>query len=509
MPNLTTVRKIFPHVFIAPTIDNTSVNEGREVGAMCGVGYYHIGNPNYPVSISYTNVRAKSINPLFGGSIKNETLYHIQDHITQGNARVWLARMLGVDSTLNLITTDDGLTLSNIRTTNIFGANGLKSWLDTTAVSPFEIAVGLCPEHKVTAKVDYSHIDRVLEVGIYDEFGNKLYVVAGNIDATHLDDYGKSDFIGNKTDEKHLMIKLLPSNAIFNTSFSITKDFVNGLVTDAGADNLTVLQNVLSTVAKKSDYMASMGIQDPVIIKMLIAVANEAIIKTIVDIKAGTIDEVEAFIASVGIYDDSAYWLWSRSKYKFDAGVFNIGLSGWFTGKNANRNLSRMNGLAEYRNSGIAGVNHPISRTLPNELEPLSDDEKTRLTKMRVNTIEEDNGVLVLSDVLSSQSKATHLMKFPTADSLAYIKRSLGIIALRNLYDNLAVSKANVQREANTFMKDCRGNMYFDNNVPIDEQFKLNISDANGDTVIVEFVCFMEGIARKGEVYSKIKSLGA
>ena len=510
MPSkITNKKEIFPSIYIAPTVDNTERAEGREAGAVCSVGYFPIGNPHYALNIIQANMRTKSIDPMRGGNIKNITLYHIKDHINEGNARVFLARMMGADSTLKVVKCVDAASdLAEGALVNVFGANNITEWGDTTPTDPLEMLLTITPERDVTVDVDFDQSEGYLDISLWDEVGNKMYAVEGHIDPVHENDYGHTDYIGNLVDEKYLVVKTIHTDDLYNADFSKTKKFTAGtLLADAGAVSLDQLERVLRTVSAKSDYMPTFDQQDTDLVKMLVRVANEVTMKPVIDIHAETIDQVESIVTAYGIYDDSAMFIWNRTKYVFKSGTFNVGLSGWFTGRNVRRNLSQVKGMAEYRNSGIAGVRHPVPRNLPHELPALTRDEKTRLTKLRVNTIEEYRGKIVLSDVLSSQVKKTDLMKFPTADSLAYIKRSLGFIAEQHLYKNLAVSKSAIMETSRRFMDDCRSNAFFDSDVALDKQYTLKVYDEGGDTVVTEFVAYMEGIMRKGEIRSTIEKL--
>ncbi|MGW8169646.1 MAG: hypothetical protein ACWGHH_06545 [Sulfurovaceae bacterium] len=510
MDRLTNTERIYPHIYLAPTIDNTEMVESREVGAMCGIGYMDIGNPLYPLNITRVSAKTKNIETARGGNPKNETLYHIKDHLREGNARVLLGRLLGATSTLKILKGVSTLgvidtdTFDVATTVNIFGVNGLKDWGDVTATGFLEIAINLCPQNTITVDVD--NVDDYMTISLYDEFGEKMYSITGHTDTAHTDDYGNADYIGMIADERVITIKVNKAHADYESTFSITETFTSGLVADLGDANYASALEVLRTCAKDADYMASMGITDVDTLQSMIAIAKDTPISVAVDVKAATMQLAVDFVTSVGAFDANEVpvsFIWNRTKYKFPAGTQNIGLSGWFTGRNVKRNLSNVKGMAEYRNSGIAGIDHPVPRVLPYELAPLTNDEKIALTKARINTVEDFNGRIVLTDILSSHTKNTQLMKFPTGDSLVFIKRKLGQILDSQMFRNLQVAKSFTQLNGRILFEDCQKNAYFDSDV--ENAWELRISDENSDTVVAEFTAYMEGVMRKGKVLSIIQ----
>lgn len=501
MDRLTNREQIFPHIYLAPIIDNTEMVEGREAGVMCGIGYVGIGNPLYPLSIRKVTEKLKNINTAQGGNPKNETLYHITDHIREGNAKVMLGRILGLTSTLNVLKAEyvtDALVFTNA-SVPIFGAGGLLDYQSSTVVKPLEIAVNLCPTFSITVDVEVD-ADGYMQFTLYNEFGEKLYQVYGHTNPAHLDDYGHTDYIGIIADERVVTIK---TTGVLAATYSFTQTFASGLVTDDGLPNYVNALNVLNSCVSDADYMSAMGVQDEDTIIAMRAIADTKKIGFTYDIKASTIQDAIDFKTSLGIDGELVVAIWNRTKYRFNAGTMDIGLSGFFIGRNVKRNLSKVIGMAEYRNSGIAGVNHAIPRVLPFELAPLTDDEKTLLTKNRIITVEDFNGKIVLTDVLSTYAKNTHLMKFPTADSVAFLERKLGLMIDSQMFSNLQVAKSFVAMNGRILFENAQSNAFFDSDV--ENAWTLNISDENGDTVVASFEAYMEGILRKGRVQATIQ----
>ncbi len=266
--------------------------------------------------------------------------------------------------------------------------------------------------------------------------------------------------------------------------------------------NLQKIKEIMGTVADKCDYMISAGEQDPDLLEAMKEVADKATIGFIVDLKAPTIALAIEKKDSLGFTDENVYWIWNRIEYKFKSGTQNIGLSGFIAGRNIQRNISRKLRRAEYRLSGVAGIYHPVPRVSPYDVPKLTDDEKTLLTKNRINTIEDVDGKVCITDVLSGSLKETDLMSFPVADALGYIKRTLGLYIESQKFRNMSVAKSFVENEARIFFENCQANAFFDDDV--ETPWRFEVYDENNDTLVVDFEAIMEGVVRKGVVRSTI-----
>lgn len=503
MSRLTNKEEIFPSIYIETTKDLTERFKPNEAGVICGVGYMNIGNPLYPLNIVGANERIKSTVTAKGGNPKNETLYHVKDFLNEYPGRVYLARLLGADSTtkvLSVVYNVDTYEFDSTVEQNIYGVSNLDTWGDVTPTNSVELLIKLCPQSKIT--IDLTVAAGKATITMADEFGNKIYKVEGHIDPAHLDDNNESDFIGNIADDRVLAIKVDTTHANYSEDFTITETFANGLATDAGDISVDQAESVLRSVAKKSDYMVSMGQTDDELLKMMKRVADEATIGYIVDIVASSIALAKTKKTTLGLDDHMSCCLWNRVAYKYSTGVQNIGISGFVAGRSVARNIGGKHRRAERRVSGIAGINHAIPRVVPRDIIPLTDDEKTELTTARINTVEDFLGKVCISDVLSAMEKETDLMSFPVADGLGYIKRTLGQMLDTQMFKNIQVAKSFMENEGRIFFEHCNANAYFDNDVEIPWTFE--VYDENNDTVVFDFQCYMEGVMRKGVVRSTI-----
>lgn len=503
MGRLTNKEEIFPSIYIEATRDNTERITPREAGSICGVGYMNIGNPLHALNIVSVSEKLKSIKTINGGNPKNETLYHLKDYFNEYRGRVYLARLLGADSTVDTLKVFDNsgtLDLGTSETIDIFGATGMESWGDTATSEAMEILIKLCPQGKII--VDIVNVSGIITITLQDEFGNRLYRVKGNASMSHLDDYGESDYIGNIADDRIIGIKVDTSHASYNTDFSVTKEFTNGITTDAGLISEERTEAILNSIAGKSDYVVSFGQTDSDLLKMMKRVSDKATIGYIVDIKAPTMAEAISKKDTLGFSDDMVYWIWNRVDYKFKAGVQNVGISGFIAGRSVARNIHRKLKRAEYRISGIAGIYHPVPRVTPYDIELLSETDKTTLTKERINTIQDIDGKVCISDVLSGLMKETDLMSFPVADGVGYIKRTLGLYLDSQMFKNIQVAKSFMENEARIFFEHCQANAFFDDDAP--KPWRFDVYDEDNDTVVIDFVVIMEGVMRKGVVRSTI-----
>ncbi len=503
MGRLTNKEEIFPSIYIEATRDKTERVTPREAGAICGVGYMNIGNPLHALNIVSVAEKTKSIKTVNGGNPKNETIYHLKDYFAEYQGRAYLARLLGADSTVDTLKVFDNagtLDVDTSATINIFGIGGMETWGDSTTAEAMELLIKLCPQSKVI--VDIVNVAGVMTITLQDEYGNKLYKVKGNADMAHLDDYDESDYIGNIADDRIIGIKIDTAHADYSTDFSITKTFENGLATDAGLVNELQAETVLDSIASKSDYMVSFGQTDADLLKMMKRVADKATIGYIVDIKAPTMAEAIALKTALGFSDEMVYWIWNRTEYKFKSGTQNVGISGYIAGRSVARNIYRKLKRAEYRISGIAGIFHSVPRITPYDVVPLSDTDKTTLTTERINTIEDIDGKICISDVLSGLMKETDLMSFPVSDGLGYIKRTLGQYLDSQTFKNLSVAKSFMQDQGRVFFEHCQNNAFFDDDA--ETPWRFDVYDEDNDTVVIDFIVVMEGVMRKGVVRSTI-----
>ena len=507
MPLLSNKEEIFPSIYIEATRDETERVVTREAGTICGVGYMNIGNPLYALNIVNVVEKEKSILTINGGNPKNETIYHIKDYLREYQGRVYLSRLLGVDSTVETLKVLDLLSdgvlsvTENVAPISIFGeVDSMTDWGDSATTEIMEILIKLCPQSKII--LDIVNVGGIMTITMQDEFGNRLYKITGNADVAHLDDYDESDYIGNIMDARIMGVKINIAHADYLTDFSITKTFETGLVVDAGVLDELHSESVLSTVASKSDYVVSFGQTDADLLKMMKRVSDVATIGYIVDIKATTQALAVSFKDTLGISDEMVYWIWNRTDYKFKSGTHNVGVGGFIAGRSVARNINRKLKRAEYRVSGIAGVYHPIPRISPYDIELIDEANKTILTVERINTIEDINGAICISDILSGLDKETDLMSFPVADALGYLKRTLGQYASTQMFKNLSVAKSFMENEGRIFFEHCQANAFFDNDAVT--PWRFDVYDENNDTVVIEFVVVMEGVMRKGVVKSTI-----
>ena len=503
MSRLTNKQEIFPSIYIEDTKDNTQRVTPREAGGICGVGYMNIGNPLHALYVTNVVEKLKSIKTINGGNPKNETLYHLKEYFAEYQGRAYVARLLGADSTVDTLKVFDNvgtLELAVSETINVFGIGSMEDWGDTSTTLAMELLIKLCPQTKVI--VDVANVAGIMTITIQDELGNTLYKVTGNADVAHLDDYNESDYIGNIADDRIVGIKIDTAHADYSTDFSVTQTFANGLTTDAGVINELKAEAVLETVASKSDYMVSFGQTDADLLKMMKRVADKATIGYIVDLKDATMAEAIATKTALGFSDENVYWIWNRTDYKFKAGTQNVGISGFIAGRSVARNINSKLKRAEYRISGIAGINHVIPRVTPYDVALLSDDDKTTLTKERINTIQDFAGKICISDVLSGLMKETDLMSFPVADGLGYIKRTMGQYLDSQMFKNISVARGFMENEARVFFEHCQANAFFDSDAV--QPWSFTVYDENNDTVVIEFQAVMEGVMRKGVVRSTI-----
>jgi len=504
MSRLTNKEEIFPSIYIEATKDLTERFKPNEAGVICGVGYMNIGNPLHALSIVGTNERLKSTKTSNGGNPKNETLYHIKDFFNEYNGRVYLSRLLGADSTTKVLSLAEDTGVYSFDSSveqNIFGVSNLDTWEDVTPTNAVEMLIKLCPQSKIT--VDLTVKAEKATITFADEFGNKIYKVSGHLDPLHLDDNNESDYIGNIADDRIIALKVDTSHVDYAETFSITETFTNGLTTDAGAISVSHSETVLNTVSRKSDYVVSMGITDSELLEMMRDIAEEATIGYLVDIVAPSIALAKSKKTTLVLDGDLVQCLWNRVQYKYKAGLQNVGISGFVAGRCVARNIHGKQKRAEYRVSGIAGIRHPLPRVTPTEITPLTNDEKIELTEARINTVEDFLGKVCISDVLSALEKETSLMSFPVSDGLGYIKRTLGQYLDSQVFRNIAVAKSFMESQARVFFEHCQANAYFDNDVAVPWTFE--VYDENGDTVVIDFTYYPEGVMRKGVVRSTVK----
>lgn len=503
MSRLTNKEEIFPSIYIEATKDNTERVATREAGGICGIGYMNIGNPLHALNVTNVVEKLKSIKTINGGNPKNETLYHLKEYFAEYQGRAYIARLLGADSTVDTLKVFDNvgtLELAVSETINVFGIGGMEEWGNSSTALAMEVLIKLCPQTKVI--LDIVNVAGIVTITLQDELGNRLYKVTGNADMAHLDDYNESDYIGNVADDRIIGIKIDIAHADYSVDFSVTQTFTSGLVTDSGLVNETQAEAVLETVAQKSDYMVSFGQTDADLLTMMKRVADKATIGYMVDLKDSTMAEAIATKTALGFSDENVFWIWNRTDYKFKAGTQNVGISGFIAGRSVARNINGKLRRAEYRISGIAGINHSVPRVTPYDVALLSDDDKTTLTKERINTIQDIGGKICITDVLSGLMKETDLLSFPVADGLAYIKRTMGQYLDSQMFKNISVAKAFMENEARVFFEHCQANAFFDDDA--EQPWFFSVYDEDNDTVVIDFTAVMEGVMRKGVVRSTI-----
>lgn len=518
---LVSQEKKYVSIFIQQTIDLTLTLEPAEKGVCGAIGKLWIGNPYYAQVLGNLTEKLKSTNVNAGGSLDNELAYHIKDFFGGFNGKMLVGRVLGADSTAKVLEVKkvvDEIVLDDTTDINVFGTNNIKDWEDTVVTEMVEVVVNACPTEK--ASIEIVNKDDILTVTLYDGFGNKLYTIEGGTAYDSIDDSGNDNFIGNLANNKILTIKVKPDHADYTSTFSVTKTYETGMVTDTGTKNYPKALEVLGNVIEKCDYAISGGLTDVVTIQGLRALTFEAKVLLVVDAKGKTLADAKTFKTSLGILSEDTTFIWNRGKDKFEAGNLNIGLSGWSVGQSVRRNMSKLVDDVEYRIEGVAGVDYEIPREKADELPRLTDEELTDLVDSRINTVRDFDGKLVLGDVLSANPKNISLRLFPVSEGNTFINRYIARILITKLFKNLGEAKAFADSETLKLFEKASRNGYIAGAITDRDYatflakagvsqatggsqelgFAYVIKDKDSDTVIVEYAYAPEGVMRRGIV---------
>lgn len=496
---LVTQEKLYPSIFIKEAVDLTLTIEPDEKGVVGAIGALTIGNPHVARVLTGASEPLKSTNVNNGGSLSNEFAYHVSEFYNGFNGKMLVGRLLGADSTTKVIEVTKPVTeyvIDDTTPINIFGVTNIVDWQDTAVAELMEIVVNACPSEKVTISINNDA--GLVTVKLVNQYGNDIYSVTGGASFDSLDDNGNNNYIGNVVDTNIMTIKMNTAHANYVATFSVTKEYPNGLVTEAGAINYTSALDALSAVIESCDYAITGGLSDVATVQALRNITFGAKIPFAVDIVGATVADAITYKSSLGIDVSDVYFIWNRSKNKFGAGELNIGLSGFIIGRSVARNLSRLVRNVEYRVSGIAGVDYPVPRIVSTTLPKLSDDDKTLLTKNRINTVEFTDDKLVISDVLSGNAKNVSLRLFPVSEGNLFIQREIAKILKSQLFKNLGLAKSYVTKETNVLFERCLQNSYFDSDA--ETPYAISITDHSGDTINVAYQYVPEGLLRRGVV---------
>ena len=502
---LTTQEKKYVSIFIKPTIDLTLTLEPAEKGVCASIGRLSLGNPYYPVILGNNPEPILSTVKNRGGNPDNELAYHISDFFSGYAGKMIIGRVMNADDKTKILKQtkdDDGnVVLDDDTDINVFGDDNIKNWDDKDPDGAVEVVITACPTRKVT--IEMINKDDILTVTLYDNYGNEIYTKTGSCYYDALDDNGNNWYIGNIINKKIINVKTDPDNDNYESNFTIVKTYENGLVSEDGDKNYSQALKIMKNVAEKCDYAITGGLTDKdTIQKFRNQVTYPAKLPLIIDLKGDTLDDVIDVKNNLNLNVSNCYFIWNRGKDVFDVGNQNIGLSGFVAGMCVRRNLSRMVDDIEYRVEGIAGVDYVVPRKKEEELEILSDDDLTKLVDNRINTVRMFDDKLVIADILSGEPKNIATRLFPVVEGNLFINRYIAKILQTKLFKNLNEAKQFAQVETKKLFDKCKRNSYFNNDV--DEKYKIEVTDKDNDTVIVNYWYVPAGVMRRGIVQGTI-----
>lgn len=488
-----------PTVYIAPIIDKTKFSVTNEKGAVATVGYLDFGNPNDIVSVRDVPFLFKPVDASLGGDPKNETYYHIADHLETANTRVWCSRLLGKDSTCKVIEYNAGTQTLSSSTVKVFGDVGsYKDWVGS-GTKAIEILPTLTPTAEITVGIKFTKETNELDITIQDEYNTTLYEVRGNIDKLHTKGVGQGlyfDGIENVTDKTILDIRVDKTSSDFDADFiSIQTYTPTDIITDDGDVVQPIVFDNLRKIATRSDYFATFGQQPVTIAKQMYLIAVDASCQIAIDFVGGTLDEAKNYFTSLNIVDKGAIFLWSNAKTKYRGHYQFLGLSGDYVAKNVKRNLSEVIGIAEYRSEAIMNLDWYINRQLREHIY-FDIEDRADMTKNRIIYMMEYKDRLVYSDCLGSYQINTQLKKFPTVDIEFFMRRQLGFILESYIGKNEEYAETMALNEAELFLEDCKQMRYFAK----DTDYELTIETVNGEELQFRLKNCPIGIIRKGRV---------
>ena len=494
-------QQTFPSIFIRPVVDLTQELIPAEKGVVATLGKLHIGNPYYAQILTNPTEKPRSIKASHGGSIRDALAYHIADFFNGYNGKMVVGRTLGADSKLNLIElkkVDSNVEINTSSEINIFGANNIKQWEDTPSTEFMEVLVSACPTEKVS--VNIVNENDYITIKLYNENSVEFYSVEGGANFNSENDAGQNNYIGNLADPKILSVKVDTTHADYASTFEVSGVFANGLATDTGALNYEQALKVITSKIESCDYAITADIADTDIVKQFRAITYKAKVPLIVDVHGDTIQQAIDYITTLGFTEDDTYFIWNRARNKFTTGIFTIGLSGFVAGRIVRRNLSKLVKDVEYRVEGIAGVDYPVARVLADELEPFTDDEKTLLTKKRINTVATHDDRLIITDVLSAQVKNVATKEFPVAEGHYFIDRYIARIMTQKFFKNMGEAKRFIKDEVRKLFDNCSLNGYFNSDIPKNKQYAYEVTKSANDEITVKYWYSPEGVMRRGQV---------
>ncbi|NOR57001.1 MAG: hypothetical protein GQ474_00580 [Sulfurimonas sp.] len=513
MSRLTNRPEIFPSIYVEATQNNTERVKTLEAGILSTVGYMGWGNPHYPLNVVKAPYVAKGKDyASLSTSVYQQDLLAmgIADYFNEYQGRVLVARLLGADSTVNVISVTDATTLTKkalLGTVPIFDGS-LDSWLSTTGTDPLEIALTICPTDIVRVQVTLDDKEDV-SIKVFDGLNSLLYAVKGSAVKGTLDAYQESRYIGDLADPKVLMVKIDETPFLALGAFSVLNT-ISDVTVDTGVINTAHVSALLHSMAKKSDYMVVNTHLDDTVLLEAIKAKDNATVPLVLGVQAYstvagiTVDTLDTKVTTLGLIDDPfATVISARTTNSSVLDLESRGVEFWFAGRNVARNIQGKKGRAERRVSGVAGINHAIPRAFKIEQSDLTRDEKIAFTEARINTTEDFLGALCLTDVLSADRAETALKSFPVADGLSFIKKTVGQYLDSQMFKNIQVAKGFVEDNTRVLFEHCQANGYFDADAG-DEAWKFEVYDENGDTVVVDFEYVPEGVMRLGAVRSTI-----
>ena len=500
---LTSQEREFVSIFIKPTIDLTTTLEPAEKGIVATIGKVSYGNPYYAVVFKSPTEKLKTTNQNAGGSIYNETAFHIADYFRGFNGKVLVGRLLGSDSKTKILKVNDQTEIKADDDINIFNDNNIIDYQDKDSTEAIEWVINTCIAKKFTVQLDVVNIEdddenEMITVSIFDEYGNKIYSVTGGANYNSVDDYGEPNYVGNLTDTKILTLKVDRSNDdyqdnIAGQTFTLEKTFDNGLVNEDGDLNYPKALEVISNNIEKCDYaFTSFLMGDDNALTDLINITFKAKVPFIVDVYSDDIPDNNPLLGHNHIMA-----IWNRKKDLFkNMGRIRVGLAGWLAGQMVKRDMSRLVGDVEYKIEGVAGLDYPVPRIKADELPVLSDDDKTKLVKLRINTVDMWDNTLVVSDVLSCNPKNQATRLFPVIDGNYFIERYIARIMKQKFFKNLTEAKLFIKDNVRVLFDRCAKNNYF--NSEANPPYTFTVSDKDSDTVIVNYQYVPNGVMRRG-----------
>lgn len=506
---ITSQERVYPSVFIAPTIDLTSFIVPNEKGVIGLIAKLPFGNPHYPVILKSSPSYAKTTLLSKGGIQENEAIYHINDFFSTFNGKMSIGRLLGTESktkVLEVKKVGTDFELDDTAEINIFGANNIKDWQDTVATGLLEIVINTCISEKHTIEIKKEGTK--VSVKLYDINGGEIYKVSGDVAYDSVDDSGTPDYIGDLSDPKIITVKTLPTHADIAEDFSIVKTFENGLVTETGTlgyDN--AIKKIESTI-ETTDYIITAGLRDVDAIKKMGILAKEHKNLFVIDLYGNTKEDVKTLKTSLNLNNEFVTFIWNREKDVFKrGGSQNIGLSGWYVGACWVRNLKEIRGDIESRLlEGIIMQDYPIPREKEGELEVLSSDDKTFLYKERINPVAIQDGKLVMFDILSGNPKSQTTAFFPVVEGKYFIDRYITRLLITRMGKNATDSREYVERQVRTLFRKLDGNKYFSRETGAGEgtnyQFAVTVKDY--DTIKVDYQYVPNTIIRRGYIQGSI-----